>query len=75
MLRNRVCLIQCDILTSLMDMGCTTRSGFPCKLWIVSWNGVFHCGGYPDLNIASQWLSHELDDDIEEVVLADGGVQ
>ena len=41
-----------------------------CTAW---WNGSFPCGGYPDLNIARQWLIHELDDDIEEVVLVDGG--
>ena len=36
--------------------------------WIVWWNGV-----YPDLNIVRQWLIHELNDEIEKVVLADGG--
>ena len=40
---------------------------------IVWWNGAFPCGGYPDLNIVRQWLIHELDDYIEEVVLVDGG--
>ena len=41
--------------------------------WIVWWNGAFPCGAYPDLNIARQWLIHELDDEIQEVVLPDGG--
>ena len=40
---------------------------------IVWWNRAFPCGAYPDLNIAKQWLIHELDYEIEEVVVADGG--
>ena len=40
--------------------------------WIVWWNGAFPCESYPDLNMVQQWLVDELDDDIGEVVLADG---
>ena len=41
--------------------------------WIVWWNGILPCRMYPDINIAQQWLIYELDKDIHEVVLADGG--
>ena len=41
--------------------------------WIVRWNGVFPCGSYPDLNIAWQCLVDQLDDNIGEEVLANGG--
>ena len=54
--------------------------GVQCKMgiclqtgWIVWWNGTFPCGACPDLNIAWQWLSYKLDEEIQEVVLADGG--
>ena len=38
--------------------------------WIVWLNGTFPCGVYPDLN---KWLIYELDENTQEVVLADGG--
>ena len=41
--------------------------------WIVWWNGAFPCVSYADVNIVQQWLIYELDEDIQEVVLANGG--
>ena len=41
--------------------------------WIVWWSSTFPCGAYPDLNIVRQWLINKLDDEMQEVMLADGG--
>ena len=50
------------------EVGVCLRTG-----WIVWWNGAFPCGSWPDINIARDGLIDELDDSIQEMVLADGG--